>query len=179
MNLSGFIEIGILLKPHGFKGKIELKLDYPLKDNASLASFFLEDSPSPLPYFIEQFQNATGKFLIKLEDIDNLEDARSLKNKKVFCTENDFENYFELEDDKGFSNDFLIGLKLITQEKENLGEILDVFENTLGQKLLQLIIEDNEILIPFVEEQVIKIDESSNIIEYNVPDGLIEIYLNK
>ena len=179
MKLSEFTEIGKLLKPHGFKGKIELKLDYPLKDDSALASFFVETSPSPLPYFIEQIQNANGKYIVKLEDIDSLEEAKPFKNKNVYCLEVDFENYFEIEEPELYSADFLIGLNLHDQNGNLLGEVSDVFENKLNQILLQLIIEGNEVLIPFIEDQIIEIDESSESIKYNVPEGLIDIYLGK
>lgn len=179
MKFSEFTEIGILLKPHGFKGKIELKLDYRLKDDSALASFFVEATPSPLPYFIEEIQKAPEKYIVKLEEIDNLEEAKRLKNKSVYCLEADFKNYFEIEEAELYSTDFLIGLKLIDQKGNTLGEISDAFENTLDQIILQLIIDGNEVLVPFVEDQIIEIDESSKSIKYNIPEGLIDIYLSK
>lgn len=178
---SEFIEIGTLLKPHGFKGKIELKWNYRTKDNFTLASFFVESLPTPLPYFIEELKenkSVEGHFFVQLEDIDSLELAKKLKGKKIYCQKEQLAQVFDTEYEEIFSILSLIGYQLIDQENNVIGEISDVFENAMNQYLFQVFSKQKEILIPFVETQILEIDEEKSILKYTIPEGLLDIYLN-
>lgn len=180
MNPSEFINIGVLIRPHGLQGNIELKLDYPAKDISALASFFVEDQPIPLPYFIENLKQLSqaGHYSVQLEDISDLDAARKLKGKKIYCLKSELQQLFELKNQGEFSDDQLMGLELIDRQNKKLGKISDIFENAMEQRLLQVLIGDKEVLIPFVENRVLEFNEKKAFLKYDIPDGLLEIYLD-
>lgn len=178
MDASEFIEIGILIRPHGLKGNIELKLNYPIKDISALASLFLEELPIPLPYFISEISplSKQGHYTVKLEDLNTPEEISLLKGKKLFFPKVNFKEAFEQKDFK-YINDQLIDLNLFNSIGESIGVIEDVFENNLNQRILKVIVNNKEVLIPFIEDWILEFNNDNGTMKYDIPDGLLEIYL--
>lgn len=179
MKASDFICIGQIMKPVGFQGNLKLRLDQPLKEDSALASFFVADQPIPIPYFIEEWKALSNELIsVKLEDINSEAEAKALGEKKIFLLKQDYEE-LKIQPEAGvFTVDQLIGLTLLDQNNQKISNIEDVFENTLDQLILQVFVKKQEVLIPFTEERIIDFQPENNILRYEIPDGLMEVYLN-
>ena len=72
----------------------------------------------------------------------------------------------------------LAGYKIEDKEKGELG----IIENMIvlpEQTLLRILHHNKEILIPVVEEIIVKIDRRGKRVYIDAPEGLIDLYLNQ
>ncbi len=172
-NLIEYFKIGKLVAVHGLKG--ELLLKHTLGKKTSLkglqAVFVEERKKSFLPWFIESLKiKSDEEIFLKLEGVNTREAAMRLVQKEIWVPEADFKN-FSAKTSPGN----LLGY-IIINEKECLGEILEVIEQPY-QLLCRLEINSKEVLIPLNEDTLQKIDHKKKQVNVKLPDGLLEIYL--
>jgi 16S rRNA processing protein RimM len=68
----------------------------------------------------------------------------------------------------------LTDYNVVDKTAGELGQITDLIEST-EQALLQVDHNGDEILIPFVEDFIVKIDKRKKILYLNLPEGLIDL----
>jgi 16S rRNA processing protein RimM len=169
-----YFNIGKFVTVHGVKG--ELLLQHDLGKKSSLkglqAVFIEEKSNSFLPWFIESTKiKSDTEIYCKLEGIDSREAALKLARKTVWITEADHQKFSARNAPRS-----LIGYSIVDQDRE-LGNVLEVIEQP-QQVLCRLDIKGKEVLIPLHEDSLKKIDHKNKIIKVELPEGLLEIYLD-
>jgi 16S rRNA processing protein RimM len=171
--MNQYFKIGKLAASFGLKG--ELVLQHSLGKKTSLKGletiFIEERKDNFMPYFITStsIKNDTELY-IKLEGIDSKETARKLTPKEVWLTEEDFKIHAAKS-----SPIALLGFHMITDEDEDLGEILEVIEQP-HQILCAILLDGKEALIPIHQESLDKIDQQNRKVYVTLPDGLLDIY---
>lgn len=171
--LDRYFQLGYVVSTHGLKGELKVMLD---SDDPQyyqeLESIFVMEKQKLIPFFIEWFQiKPDGKALLKLEDVNSLEEASKFKGNKLFLPD---ELLPELEDGQFYYHE-LIGFGAF-HKSSNIGTIVDFY--TEGpQDLFVLSYESREILIPVNDEFIDEIDHTKKLIKFDLPDGLLEIYL--
>jgi len=168
-----YFKIGKLVAVHGLKG--ELLLNHTLGRKTSLkglqAIFIEEKKNSFLPWFIESIKIKNDEeIFLKLEEVNTREAAIKLVQKEIWIPGADFKK-FSAKTSPGN----LLGY-IIINEKGSLGEILEVIEQPY-QLLCRLEINNKEVLIPLNENTLQKIDHKKKQVTVQLPDGLLEIYL--
>ena len=119
----------------------------------------------PAPFFIESCsRRGTGKYVIHLTDVCNLEDAEELVGRFLMSD--------EVEEEDDAAQDFT-GWKVLNRG-DYVGTVTDC-EPIPGNLCLYLKpAEDaDEIIIPLHEDLIISIDEDSLTLNLNLPDGLL------
>lgn len=119
----------------------------------------------PAPFFIESCsRRGTGKYVIHLTDVCNLEDAEELVGRFLMSD--------EVEEEDDAVQDFT-GWKVLNRG-DYVGTVTDC-EPIPGNLCLYLKpAEDaDEIIIPLHEDLIISIDEDSLTLNLNLPDGLL------
>ena len=119
----------------------------------------------PAPFFIESCsRRGTGKYIVHLTDVCNLEDAEELVGRFLMSD--------EVEEEDDAVQDFT-GWKVLNRG-DYVGTVTDC-EPIPGNLCLYLKpAEDaDEIIIPLHEDFVISIDEDSITLNLNLPDGLL------
>ncbi len=165
-------EIGYISKTHGLKGHVILRvLDLINIDEEAIKSIFLELNGSQVPYFIEDCRPNNTGYILKLETIDTIDTSKKLIGKKVFALEE-----FILEDEESL-NEF-VGYAIIDSRLGNIGNISEVDEKTDNVIIKVIHPSGAEIILPFNDDFIIEIDDDHKTIEFNSPEGLIEMYLN-
>ena len=164
-------EIGYISKTHGLKGHVILRLNELVQIDEKLKSVFLELNGSQVPYFIEECRPNNTGYILKLETIDNIDTSKKLIAKKAFAL-----TEFILEEEDSL-NEF-IGYSIIDTKLGNIGKIADVDEKTDNVIIKVLHPSGKEIILPFNDDFIIEIDDDLKTIEFNAPDGLIEMYLS-
>ena len=111
--------------------------------------------------------------LFYFEDVNHIDKAQPLVKKKAYLPLSKMpergEDDFSYEDLKGF---------LVTDETAGLlGEITAVNEYP-QQFVATLIYKEKEILFPLNEDIIIEIDNEVNTLLVDLPDGLLDLYLN-
>lgn len=162
-------EFGIVLKPHGVKGELLVKTNFQLSEHFELTeSVFLEIEGLLVPFFVEEYTiSSTESLTIKLADIDNKNKTLRFIDCRLFIEDDGKKN--TKADSTG-----IIGYTLEDQDGKRLG-IVSGIEDIPGNLLLSVIYNKKEILIPFHEQLVIKIDKRKRIISMEVNQGLIDL----
>ncbi len=171
--MAEYFNIGKIVAVHGLKGELLLKHELGKKTSLKgLQHIFIEDQKdSFIPWFIEstKIKNAEELYL-KLEGVDSREMAAKLGQKQVWLAEADFKKYAARTAPAG-----LLGYMII-QNSEPLGKILELIEQP-HQLLCRLEIRGKEVLIPLHDETLQKIDHKKKEVRVELPEGLLDIYL--
>lgn len=165
------LHIGKIVKIHGVKGHVIF--EHTLKESSDFDNWdalMIELHPkSYIPFFIEEIREFSDKnLLVKVEEINSPEEAKSILQKEVYASPN-----VEIEEDEVETDIIsLIGFTLYDGENK-----VGMIENLLNPNLSPLFIlnedKENEILIPANEELIVSIDCLKKEIIMKLPEGLI------
>ncbi len=165
-------EIGYISKTHGLKGHVILRLNEYIQIDEDIKSVFLDLNGSQVPYFIEECRPNNMGYILKLETIDTVDTSKKLIGKKAFALTD-----FIIEDEESL-NEF-IGYAIIDTRLGNIGNISEVDEKTDNVIIKVIHPSGVEIILPFNDDFIVEIDDDLKTIEFNAPEGLVEMYLNQ
>jgi len=188
INRDELVPIGKFRKPHGIKGEITLTFSdimasviYPQPDPMPGLAHHPLFSQCPfliceldgifVPFRIENYRfisNSTA--YIQLKNIDSDRKVRLLSHKEVYFPAKYIQE--EVEDDS-FTWDYFIGFTLTDERLGEIGSITAVDKSTINT-LFVVEKEKEEILIPAVEEFIVRIDENKKELIVTLPEGLVE-----
>tara|TARA_B100001029_G_scaffold57475_1_gene46452 strand:- start:252 stop:755 length:504 start_codon:yes stop_codon:yes gene_type:complete len=159
---DNFVEIGFLKKPFGLKGHLRFHQHSPESGTIFNVSKIFIDSNE---FIVKDVKNDTNSPIIKIERIDNKEDASHLSNKKVYISEIDLPN---APKGKYYQSD-LINLDVINNGTiiGTVKEILETGENNVYVISLK---DGGEIMVPNVPKFINKIDIDNNTIDIITPE---------
>ena len=170
-----FYKAGIIARSHGIKGELKAKFEVTdIQKYAKKASVFLaKKGGKPALFNVEAFR-ITGKdeVLLKLKEVKDRNEADLMRGYEIFfplsempkIAEDDF-YYHEIQD-----------FTLIDSKLGLLGKVEEVIEMP-AQDLIRTTFEGKEVLIPMVDEFIIKVDKKKKEISLNLPEGLVDVYL--
>lgn len=166
--------IGKISSTHGLDGRLSLNHNLPKNTFRKLSHIFIEiRNRSYIPYFIEeQKEIAQDTVLLVLDETATVEEAKNLTGKNVYI---ETELLQKLKP-KGITTD-LKGFKIADAQHGILGIIEDLFE-TPGQVLATIQYRGKEVIIPLIDATIQSIDIASQTIKVNLPEGLLDIYLD-
>ena len=166
-----YISVGKLGKPHGISGAFRFLLHRELKKLQKLPRYFIfSPSNNPVPRFINKVEWITDKEgLITFEDVTNPENAKQLSGSELYLIEKDFTKWFISDEGE---LDFLKGYLVLDEEGNAVGYIEEIIEHP-GQSLLT--IQNKDVLIPFVEDWVLKLNKRKKEITFRLPEGLLDL----
>jgi 16S rRNA processing protein RimM len=166
--------IGYLSKVHGYKGSLKAELNVYVNDKTRHPEFlWINQDGKPVPFLVEKFsEQDEDTYILKLSDIDSEPQASLLKGETIYCEDDIFDDYFEEHE----SLDYLKEYSVIDSKNGYLGPITDIMENTFQPNLV-VSYQNKEVLIPFTEELIVKIDDKKKELVINIPEGLLDIYL--
>jgi 16S rRNA processing protein RimM len=168
--LIQYLKVGQIINTHGIKGEVKV---YPLTDDIrrfkKLKFVLIKNHESYDRYDIDGVKFVKDLPILKLSKIDSMNDAEKYKNQYLYI---DRENAVKLPEDSYFIAD-LIGLKVITQNNEVLGELVSVLP-TGSNDVYEIKKEDGKtFLIPAIGEVILKVDIENRIMIINLLEGLI------
>ncbi len=158
------VYVGKIVSFHGIKGEIRILSDFDFPDKAFLvgSNLIIDDKN----YEIVSYRVHKNYHMVKLLGYDNIDDVLFLRNKKVYKEKDDI----ILDDDEILDED-LISFKVLTNEGKS-GKIKEIFYASQVNKILRVLIDDREILIPRYSPYVKKIDKDKKIIEIEIIEGM-------
>jgi len=170
---ADYLIIGKIVKPFGIKGELKI---IPITDRLDrfkkLNVIFLKDQCSFKKKEVEGTKVCKDYVLLKLKNIDSIDDAESLRNEILYVDRN---NAAEIDEGSYYYYD-LVGCKVVTTDQELIGELVDI-QNT-GSSDIYLIRsakdKKREYLIPAVSDVIKKIDLNEKRIIIEVLDGLLD-----
>jgi len=176
MNKIDYFLLGKITKCNRKTGQLTLVTDV---DDASgyedVEVLFLEIDGGLVPFFISDLQQRSREsFVLTLEDYNNPGKAQPLVGLKVFLPISLLKKLVG----KQFYFHEIIGYTVNDSQKGNIGKIEQVLE-AREQDLLQISYLGKELLIPAVDEFIVKLDRRRKILFIDAPEGLIDLYLNQ
>jgi len=162
-----FTDIGVIVKPHGLKGECVIKLEQTdFKTTQGFKSVYLEQFGSKVPYKMENVDLLKiDRIKMKLKGIESSEAAEPLRGIRVFQ-----ETQLLPEID---TVDF-VGFMVIDADGEDVGEVIEIVENP-AQDILIVQVGEKEVMIPLTENLLLGIDQDEELIQMEIPDGLLDL----
>ena len=167
------LKVGKIVNTHSLKGEIKVisSTDFE-EERFKKGSKLLITRGNQLirEVVVQSYRNHKNFLLIKFEGIDSVEEAEKLKNLQIKI---DSDEVGELEENEFYFHQ-IIGCEVFDENDKNLGEIIDIL--TPGANDVWVIKGENgkEILIPYIEDVVKKIDITSKKVNIEVMEGLID-----
>lgn len=167
-NVEKLVEIGKITKPHGLKGTLKAIINIPIRQGKKSPDvFFLDTSLKPLPYFIENLSLSNNEWLVKIEDINDLETANKLRGKNIYVEEK------WVGKSKPEQTTY-IGFKLIDKTLGEIAIIEELLEMPM-QQIARLIYKNKEVLVPLNQTFIEKVDTQRKILFINLPEGILDL----
>lgn len=165
--------VGRIVKTHGIKGEVTLRIDNEDFDEIEELNYFLLDINDKLiPFFIENITYHSNKSFILFQDLKTLEAASQLVGTAAYLP-------LDLLPERS-GNDFysheVVGFLVVDEEKGELGRVQEIIEYPT-QSLIQIIKDEKEILIPIHDDIIKDVDREGKKILIKAPVGLIDMYL--
>ena len=166
--------LGKIAKKFSFKGEVLIYLDTDEPElYEDMESVFVEFNKNLVPFFIENSNLHKGDFLrVKFEDVDTEEDADEIMGSEIYLPLNMLP---KLTGNKFYFHE-VIGFEIEDQRLGVFGKIVSI-NDTSAQPLFEVINGTVEILVPMIDQFLVKIDRENKKVIMNLPEGLVEMYL--
>jgi 16S rRNA processing protein RimM len=168
MNLRpNVIKIGNVLKTHGNKGKLKVKIEENLKiPDKYKGTVFFSIHKKMVPFFIDDWETLSNELLlIKLEELNSISEAENYLDTAIFIDKS-----LIAEEDLIMTEE-INGFILIDQDDNEIGRITNLI-NQNQNILLEL---ENDLLVPFHSNLLLDYNLNKKFLKLELPEGLLSI----
>ena len=166
--MENILEVGQIVNSYGIKGFLKV---VPFVDNnnqyKNFKTIYIEEKTGLKEFNIEEVKFSKDIILLKLEGIDDINEAEKYKNLYLKAKRKDI----KIEKGAHFIVD-LIGLDVFTVEGEYLGKLAEVLKPGANDVYV-VKYKKKDILLPVIPEVIKNIDIPNKRIEVNLLKGLI------
>jgi 16S rRNA processing protein RimM len=174
MKIEDCFQLGYIVKPHGIHGALTIYLDTDNPDYyKELESVYVEYQQKLVPFFIDHIKIKDNQATVEFQDIDGIEKASQYKGCTLYLP---LDFLPPLGSGQFYYHD-IIGFIAKERNLGKLGEVKTIYEAN-GNDLFSVLYKGKEVLIPIRDEFVIELNKEAREILLELPDGLIDIYLN-
>lgn len=162
---AGYVAVGRVVRPWGLRGHVKVE---------SLTDFVERFEPGNTVWVrgvhrtVEGSRTHKGELFVKLSGIDNPDAAEALRGYLLEVAEADLHPLPEGD----FYHFQLEGLPVRTLDGETLGSIAEVFDSG-AHSVLVLRGDRGEILLPFTEDVIRRVDIDGGVVEVELMEGLL------
>lgn len=173
--------IGKFQKTHALKGELNTILDidhcFLLEGN----SLIVEIDGIYVPFFTTGVRpKGSSSFLIKLDGIENEEEAHTFVNKTIYASKSQLAPFLNVDENDFTDSDESIGYKIVDDYSGNVIGTIEEIDDTTNNLLFIVATEDGEELyIPAAEEFIFETDDDSRTIRMRLPDGLLDLNIKQ
>ncbi len=166
--------LGKIAKKFSFKGEVLAYLDTDEPElYENLESVFVEFNKNLVPFFIESSSLHKNDFLrIRFEDMNTEEDADAIMNCPIYLP---ISMLPKLSGNKFYFHE-VIGFEIEDKRVGVFGKIVSI-NDTTAQPLFEVENGAVQLLIPMIDQFLVKIDRPNKKVLMDLPEGLIEMYL--
>ena len=175
MDKKDFFVLGKIIRTHGIKGGLVIFLDVDIPEKyLKLKSVFMEEGSELKEFSMEVISLKNNLAMIQIAGVDDINKAETFLKREVFLPlkflAKPAENKFYIHEAFGF--------KVVDKTKGEIGIFEKVVELS-GQNIAQVKFNEKEILFPLIPVFVISIDMENKAMQVDLPEGLVEMYLEK
>lgn len=175
MNKADCFHLGYVAKLHGFKGEVSLFFDVTNpEDYAGLDAVFIDINDQLTPFFVESIKLKNKGFAaVRFEGVDSEDSARRILRKNIYLPD----QILPVLEGVHFYDHEVVGFKVMDDKYGDIGVLEQVIDFKVNP-LLQIVKDDKEILVPFREGVVTKVDRKNKTLHIVSPEGLVDLYLS-
>ena len=171
MNRDELLQVGAITSTHGIKGEVKV---FPTTDDPNrfkkLKNVILDTDKELIVLEVSGVKFFKQFVILKFKGINDINDIEKYKGKKLLVTR---ENAVELEEGEYFIAD-LIGLKVVTDEGNELGELTDVLQTGANDVYEVTMNNGKEVLIPAIKDCILGVDLNEGVMKVHLLKGLID-----
>lgn len=170
---SSQIVIGKIVKAQGLVGELKvIPFSGNPNDLSSFQNFILARGSAEQVYTVEKCR-AHGKFaIVKLREISDRDEAESQIGAEVLVLKSQMPI---LTADEFYWHD-MVGMKVVTEQGQELGKVTSLIA-TGGKDVLVITGQEQEYLIPVLQEIIVRQDKEAGILVIAPMAGLLEMNL--
>ncbi|HKJ27812.1 MAG TPA: ribosome maturation factor RimM [Anaerolineales bacterium] len=164
-----FLLVGILRRPHGVRGEMIMSVmtDFPERLKPGITLYLGLDRT---PLTIRSLRHHNRGQIIAFEGLNSREEVGNYRNHELFVRADDRP---PLPEGEHYLHEIL-GLTVVTDQGETLGTVTDLIETGANGVFVVRPDSGKDILIPDIEDVILKIDLEGKQILVHVIEGLIE-----
>ena len=144
-----FINIGKIVNTHGIKGELRILSDFKYKDKVFKKDFKFYIGKDKEELIVNSYRHHKIFDMVTFNDLNYINLVLKYKGKEVYINEED------LDLDGEIYIDNLLGYKVLVGDKD-IGVVTEVMHMKAND-----ILRVNDILIPYVKEFIIKIEDNT------------------
>lgn len=167
-----YFRVGVITSSHGIRGEVNV---FPTTDDPDkfrdLETVLIKRGKDMVPVSIEQVKYFKKMVILKLEGIDDRNTADTYRQRELFVAR---EDAVPLEEGQYYLAD-LMGLRVISDEGEDLGELYDILETGANDVYVVRKSGRRDILLPATEECILKVDLEEGVMTVHILPGLLDL----
>ena len=164
--------IGVITSTHGLKGEVKV---FPTTDDPArfkkLKHCVIRTKNGDVPVEKKSCKFFKNMVILKFKGIDDINDVEKYRKKSLYVTR---ENAVKLKKDEYFIAD-LIGMKVSTDEGEELGTLSDVMQTGANDVYVISMTDGEEVLIPAIKDCIRDVDVEQGQMCVHLLPGLLDI----
>jgi 16S rRNA processing protein RimM len=172
MEHEGYYYLGTIIRAHGIKGDIIIKLDVDHPESyKKLKEVFLEREGLLQSFKCSRISLNNEFMHMHLDGIESMNEAEELIRSEVFLP---YKNLPKLSGKRIYFHE-AVGMKVIDETEGELGPIQKIYDLP-QQPVASVLFQGKELMFPMIPEFIQKIDRDNGILYVNLPAGLTDIY---
>ncbi len=164
--------VGVITSTHGLKGEVKV---FPTTDDPGrfkkLKDVLVDTGRELKPMEVEQARFFKNMVIVKFRGYDTINDIEIYKGRDILVTR---ENAVELGPDENYIAD-LIGLKVVTDEGEELGVLTDVLQTGANDVYEVRMKNGKDVLLPSIKQCILNVDLEAGQVTVHVMEGLLDL----
>ena len=170
--MEDLLRVGVITTTHGVRGEVKV---FPTTDDPArfkkLKNVVLDTGKEMIDLEVAGVKFFKNMVIVKFKGIDDINDVEKYRKKSLYVTR---ENAVKLKKNEYFIAD-LIGLKVQSDEGEDLGKISDVLQTGANDVYVISKAGADDILLPAIKDCVKEVDIENGIILVHLLPGLREL----
>lgn len=158
-----YLYIGKLVNTHGIKGEVRILSNFRHKDKVFVKGFKFYVGKEKKEYVVETYRKHKNFDMVTFKDNYDINLIEHLKGSFVYINKDEL----KLDKNKFLSVD-LIGFDVIINDKT-----IGVIEDTLDTPANEVLVLDNNVMIPYVDAFIKKVDIKNKKVFVNDVKGLL------
>jgi len=164
--------IGFVNKSSGFKGNLSCIIEIARPEKILSRKFlFILLEGLPVPFAVEHMEMNGSEFIVKFENVDSELQAKKLTRKEIYADKQPEKKKNDLLNWKD-----LAGFSVVDENHGDAGRIEEVLEYPM-QMIAKCRLNEKEFMFPLNDDIVTDIDEDGKIVYVDLPDGLLDLYM--
>jgi 16S rRNA processing protein RimM len=135
---------------------------------------WLEMRKQLVPYSIIKLKAHNDRFVVKLENVDTESGARELSGKDIYLPS---EMLPKLDGEKFYFHEVPGWTVVDLENGTELGEVVRVIDHG-PYPMLEVDSNGEELILPLPENFKIEVDRENKILKVEVPEGLVDVFVN-